>query len=76
MNREEALVKLGKELEGTPGTVSSACEKLGIEDFDFDEGDLLDLNLEPCEHCGWWMESCLLVDDNSKVVGCDQCRDS
>lgn len=60
------------------GTCNSA--HMAIEYFDLDctiedvEEAMLDMNLEQCPMCGWWTESCELVDDEGDVVGCDQCR--
>ena len=51
-----------------------------IEYFDLDcttedvEEAMLDLNLEQCPSCDYWVESSELVDDDGNVVPCEQCR--
>lgn len=72
--RNIALKKLANSLEGTCDTLDRHVEKLDLEKCNFDEGDLLEFNIEPCSGCGWWMESSELVNEDSEVVGCSQCR--
>ena len=69
------LEKVRAYLEGTCNSLDIALERfdiaLEVEDL---EDMLLDLGIERCPDCGWWMESSELVDEDSEVVGCDQCR--
>jgi len=74
LSREE-LQQVSDELEGTCRSVESVLEQLGLAaDPTEVEDQLVDLNLELCPGCGWWMESSELIDANDNVVGCDQCR--
>ena len=70
------LTEVSDYLEGTCLSVDAAIEhfELNIDVEDLEDA-LLDVGLERCSGCGWWMESYELVDDDSEVVGCIQCRE-
>jgi hypothetical protein len=71
------LLELSGLLEGTCNTVESGLERIGMPDEDATEVEdqLLDVNMERCQICDWWMESAELVNADGDVVGCDQCRE-
>ena len=74
MNADEKQ-RLREYLEGTCADIMMALEHLDIDaDADDAEEAMEELNLERCPGCDWWMESSALIDDDSNVVGCDQCR--
>ncbi len=67
--------KLAGRLEGTCDSIGSALEELDL-DYEVEEVEeaLLDLNIELCRGCGWWMESCELEDDDDEICGyCHDC---
>jgi hypothetical protein len=83
MLRQQLLMLYGV-LDGTMHGIEHGLQQLGMDSRDFDvneiEDQLLDLNLERCAGCGWWVESGELVpsddDEKSDLTGCCQdCRD-
>jgi hypothetical protein len=67
-------------LEGTCREIETALDLAGLESCDFDvtdiEDQLLDVSLERCKGCDWWMEPSELVDDENEQAGfCEQCRE-
>ena len=73
----KTLNELADHLLGTCKAVESALDYLDLEDeigVEDAEDQLLDLNVERCPFCDWWMYSWELIDDQGHVVGCDQCR--
>lgn len=72
----ELREKIKFELLGTCESVGHYIDRLNLDLSDDDlEDEMLTANIETCPHCGWWMESGDLLDDDGNVVGCDQCRD-
>lgn len=74
----ESLDNLGHILRGTCKSIHEGLECAGIEDNGEDwEDELLNVNTEQCSSCGWWFESCELVnpDDDEDIGRCDQCRE-
>jgi len=64
-------------LNGTCDTIESALERVGLEDTPVEEVEdrLLDVNIERCPICDWWVESGEIVNDDGDVVGCESCRE-
>ena len=76
MISRDDLERVAAVLEGTCKNVEDVLEALGIEaDPDDVEDQLLEISIERCPYCAWWMESCEMVNDDNEVVGCDQCRE-
>jgi len=62
-------------LEGTCNSIEQAMDRFDI-DFPVEEVEdrLLDVNLERCPGCDWWVESSELVDSKGDIVVCENCR--
>jgi len=84
VTHEHALL-IHEALEGSCKTTDAVLEQLELDVEAYQDDDvifkMLDLNLECCSGCGWWMESCELVpdeqeegDDDALVGLCLQCR--
>jgi hypothetical protein len=73
----EQVREIASLLEGTCNSVESALERLDLEDVPVEEVEdrLLDVNLERCPICDWWVESSEIVNDNCEIVGCESCRE-
>lgn len=79
---DEIIEKLADRLEGTCHSEANELELLleseGLSHLDFDESavesDLLTLEVELCQGCGWWMHSGELVCVHDSYGFCDQCR--
>jgi hypothetical protein len=77
----EQLVQLGDTLQGTCMLVQAGLERIGLDPDDYQvdelEDQLLDINMECCQGCGWWDESSALADlDNEQAGYCADCRES
>ena len=72
---DDLLYKLGDYLLGTCKDVVTVLDYLDIDDIDPEdlECELEGINIERCS-CGWWFESCELIDGDGEVVGCLDCR--
>lgn len=69
------LERVAARLEGTCDSVEHALMHLELDADPEEVADqLLDVDLERCGGCGWWMEPGELVDDEGDVVGCGDCR--
>ena len=66
--------KVYKYLEGTCLTPQQAIDYFNLKCTPEDvENAMLDLNLEQCPNCGWWVESWELTDENGEPKFCDNC---
>ena len=77
--REKALDEVADAIIGTCDTTRKYIEwlfdKYGIKiTSDQLKDELLSRNIEICPGCGWWCESDELVDEDSNVVFCENCR--
>lgn len=70
---EDDVRRLAKYLEGTCNTICMACGLLDLDEGEDWDDKLLDLNIEQCQMCGWWMESCHLEEDSTGKYVCEQC---
>lgn len=72
---DEQIAAVAARLVNTAGTITAALEALDIDADPNDVEDaLVDEGVEACEGCDWWFPSYELLDDESEVVGCDDCR--
>lgn len=75
---DEQLRKLADRLEGTPDSIETGIEAIGLDSDAIDiciiEEKIGDLNLERCCDCDWWCEAGELVDEDGEVVPCESCR--
>ena len=73
---DEQLRKLGDMLLGTCAYAEAVVDfhempNCGEEDLTI---QLESINIERCPYCDWWFESGELINDDSDVVGCADCR--
>jgi hypothetical protein len=69
------LYRVAAHLEGTCAGVEAVIDRFELHvEPDALEDALLDVSLERCPGCGWWMASSALVDEEGSVVGCEECR--
>jgi hypothetical protein len=72
----ELRSEIASAVEGTCMTVGAMVERYDLDISDDDlEDELLTAGIECCPGCGWWMESCELVDEDGEAGACDQCRE-
>lgn len=66
--------KIATDIMGTSKTESTIVEEYGL---DIDENDFLDImsgyNIEFCDGCGTWLETCEMSEDKPDV--CKRCND-
>ncbi len=79
MSDNRIIEKIGTRLLGTCSSIDNVLATLvdNPENYDVDtiENDLLDFDVERCENCGWWFESCELVSEDEEITGkCKDCR--
>jgi len=73
---EQDLERLKEHLVGTGRTLNQALECLEIEcDLSDIEDQLLDVSLELCPACGWWVESSEMEEQDVDVYVCSECFD-
>lgn len=83
--RMELLDKLADTLKGTCDGIQVGINRLTYDDSisaeeikemrEWDDDDLLDVNIELCSDCGWWERSCQPDEDNDDKPLCAQCFD-
>lgn len=73
---DEQVREIADYLTGTCNSIDQALDRLDLE-FPVEDVEerLLDVNLERCPICDWWMDSAELVNEAGDVVGCDTCRE-
>lgn len=60
-------------LLGTCMDAEGAAERLELSiEIDW-EDELFSANIEQCQGCGWWMESCMLEEKDGFFL-CEQCN--
>lgn len=71
----ELLQQVAGTIEGTCNSVDEVLCSMDLEGYDAEEVEeqLLDLNLERCQGCDWWMESCELATDEDNPGFCEDC---
>lgn len=81
--RMELLDELADSLEGTCDNIGTGISRLTYRDDitveeieemrEWDDDDLLDVNLEQCSDCGWWERNCSPDEENDDAPLCAEC---
>lgn len=72
---EKIWDKIYNYLEGTCNSPAQAVDYFDLKCSPEEvEEKMLDMGIEICPGCGWWVESGELVDENGEVVFCENCR--
>lgn len=77
--RTELLEQVAANLTGTCNGIIIGVNQTEMTDAEraeaeqWDEDDLLDVNLETCSECGWWELDCSPNEDDNEKPLCDQC---
>lgn len=75
---DELLSEIKHDLVGTMTSIFEILERYDLEDiisFDDLEDRLLDVNVEECQECEWWCDSCDLTENEYGKFVCDACLD-
>ncbi len=73
--KDEELQRIALSMIGTCDSVEQVIARMDLEiNTEELEEALSNANVEQCELCNWWFDAGDLLDDNSEVVGCEDCR--
>ena len=69
---EKTLTQLADDALSSSMLVGALCEKYDMDIEELEEA-LLNMNIERCDDCDWWFESCLLHECKDGRWICPQC---